>query len=172
MNSLKNLQETARLSGVHLTFIVIAHTNKQFVLAGSSNLSNFASTVIGLDEEDDDHVKMTIDKDRKYGEMRHKAFRLLRKETADGNKYFENTGLITDEEIDPIDGDKGEFIRGHPISLVKKVYEQYQHIKSYRRISEKYGMSHAHWKDVIKDYEILISQQNNIDCINEEGVTE
>lgn len=89
LHSFNELQDMHKVKGYHLTFVVIAHTNKQFDLAGSANLRNFATSVLALEYADESHIKLTVEKNRKYGEMRGKEFLFAQAETDDGSKRFE-----------------------------------------------------------------------------------
>lgn len=84
----KPIQDEAADRGVKITFIVVAHTNKESNLAGSVNLENFATSILRLNRGDDKHVILKVEKNRKYGDMRGKSFRLEKKEDSDGYKHF------------------------------------------------------------------------------------
>lgn len=85
---LRQIQDKAKSKGFHVTFIVLAHTTKEGILAGTSNFQNFATTIIHLKPGADEyHNEMEIDKCRNYGEMRGKHFLLRRSEV--GFKHFE-----------------------------------------------------------------------------------
>lgn len=91
LNDLKVLQNEFANKGRHLTFVFLAHTNKEGQLAGSQNIINFGTTVLGLSHVEDvpNLIKLTVVKNRKYGEMRGKQLLLQKKETAAGRKYME-----------------------------------------------------------------------------------
>lgn len=90
LNDLKLLQEQFRKQGHKLTFVFLAHTNKEGELAGTQNLSNFGTTVLGLASTDQqDLITLNVVKNRKYGDMKGKSFVLQKKQTAEGRKYME-----------------------------------------------------------------------------------
>lgn len=91
LNDLKVLQNEFANKGRHLTFVFLAHTNKCGDIAGSQHISNFGTTVLGLSHVEDapNLIKLTVVKNRKYGEMRGKQLLLQKKETAAGRKYME-----------------------------------------------------------------------------------
>lgn len=85
---LSQIQKKAESKGFHVTFIVLAHTTKEGILAGTSNFQNFATTIIHLKPgPDENYNEIEIDKCRNYGEMMGKRFLLRRSEV--GMKHFE-----------------------------------------------------------------------------------
>ena len=72
-----------------VTFIVVAHTNKEKELMGSNNQNNFATSILKLSKRDNDYLQLEIVKNRKYGDMQGKSFLLAKRETDDGFKYDE-----------------------------------------------------------------------------------
>lgn len=85
---LKQIQEEAEKRGGIVTFVIIAHTNKQFQLAGSSNIRNFATTVLGLEKYDENNILLRVDKMRKYGDLQGKDFLLAKRCSPDDYKHF------------------------------------------------------------------------------------
>lgn len=85
--NLKAIQHEANEKGLRVTFIIVAHPTKDGVLAGVSNFERFATTILRLDSYDEQHVKLIVEKNRKYGEMRGKHF--LLKKSDNGYKHFE-----------------------------------------------------------------------------------
>ena len=76
-------------SHIKITFIVVAHTNKQKELMGSNNQNNFATTVLKLSKKDDNYLNLEVIKNRKYGDMAGKTLLLAKRETEDGFKFDE-----------------------------------------------------------------------------------
>jgi len=93
-----------------VTFIVVAHTNKEKELMGSNNQNNFATTVLKLSKRDDDYLQLEIIKNRKYGDMQGKSFLLAKRETDDGFKYDEYVRELESSEVshDPNDNQESE----------------------------------------------------------------
>lgn len=93
LNDLKRIQQDYSKQGVEVTFVFMAHTNKEGELAGSQNISNFGTNVIGLfKSENKDFIYMQTTKNRKYGDMARKIFLLQKKQTEDGRMYMANMG--------------------------------------------------------------------------------
>ena len=85
---LRLLQDKARESGFRVTFIIVAHTTKDGILAGSANFQNFATSIIHFMQGTvDQHREIEIDKNRNYGEMKGKHF--LLKYSEEGIKHYE-----------------------------------------------------------------------------------
>lgn len=100
LKHLKQVQQKFEDKGI-LTFIILAHSNKENDMMGSVHQKNFATTVIRLNKHDDEHITMSIEKNRKYGEMANKTFLLKKMESSEGYKHFENKCLLeTDTESD------------------------------------------------------------------------
>lgn len=89
---LKSIQDEQKKLDRAITFVVVAHTNKQQVLAGSNNLGNFASVVLGLYKKDSTQIILKVDKCRKYGDNQGKQYLLEKKQTSEGYKFDENIG--------------------------------------------------------------------------------
>lgn len=94
---LRTIQDKRVAQGYHVTFLIIAHTTKEGILAGVANFQNFGTSILHLKSaNDNDHVMLAVDKDRNYGEMHGKHF-LLRK-SEEGGKHFEFVKELTDDE--------------------------------------------------------------------------
>ena len=89
---LKGIQDEQKKLGRAITFVVVAHTTKQQTLAGSNNLGNFASTILGLYKKGSTQIILKIDKCRKYGDNQGKQYLLEKKQTSEGYKFDENIG--------------------------------------------------------------------------------
>ena len=92
-----------------VTFIVVAHTNKEKELMGSNNQNNFATTVLKLSKRDDDYLQLEIIKNRKYGDMQGKSILLAKRETDDGFKYDEYVRELESSEVSHDPDDNQEF---------------------------------------------------------------
>lgn len=150
LNKLKIIQDDALKRNITVTFVVLAHTNKQQELAGSSNLSNFATTVLGLEKHDDMHILLHVDKMRKYGDIQGKTFLLEKKQTADGYKYDELVKEIGGEEpqVSPESNEsaKPEWKGKLSLGVARKMKEFYKPgIKGhgYKPAAEEFGLNHA-----------------------------
>ena len=90
------LKEFAKIQSDYVsgkvTFIIVAHTNKQKDLMGSANQTNFATSVLKLSSKDERYLQLEVIKNRKYGEMTGQVFLLAKCETQDGFKYDEYAG--------------------------------------------------------------------------------
>ena len=82
-----------------ITFIVVAHTNKEKELMGSNNQNNFATSILKLSKRDNDYLQLEIVKNRKYGDMQGKSFLLAKRETDDGFKYDEFVRELDSSEV-------------------------------------------------------------------------
>ena len=82
-----------------VTFIVVAHTNKEKELMGSNNQNNFATSILKLSKRDNDYLQLEIVKNRKYGDMQGKSFLLAKRETDDGFKYDEFVRELDSSEV-------------------------------------------------------------------------
>lgn len=90
LNDLKAIQEEFHKHGGELTFVFLAHTNKEGELAGTQNLNNFGTAVLGLaSTEKPELLSLNVDKNRKYGDMKGKTFILQKKQTIEGRKFME-----------------------------------------------------------------------------------
>lgn len=153
LNDLKGIKNEykERVGGV-ITFIIIAHTNKQMDLAGSINLSNFATTVIGLAPYDDSHIKMTIDKNRKHGELQDKVFLLQKVKDEDGWKHFKFESALEENEQDETTQDKREQEK----AVRRKRYEEVAILLSEKKpwveITAKTGISKQRFQNWKKEF--------------------
>lgn len=82
-----------------VTFIVVAHTNKDNELMGSNHQSNFATSILKLSKQNEHDLRLDIIKDRKYVEMQGKAFLLTHRKTEDGYKYDEYVRSLSPQEM-------------------------------------------------------------------------
>ena len=85
---LKKVQERAKKRGCHITFLIVAHTTKEGILAGVANLQNFGTTILHIKPYDENHIELTVEKSRNYGnEIGGKSYLELKSE--EGHKHFE-----------------------------------------------------------------------------------
>lgn len=122
-----------------ITFIVVAHTNKDKELMGSNNQNNFATTILKLSENGKDHLRLTVMKDRKYGEMKGKSFLLAKRETEDGFKYDEyvEDSVPSDERKKT---SKADNIPPEIIREIKKFYQKGVPGHGYQAVIKKYHL--------------------------------
>lgn len=141
-----------------ITFIIVAHTNKAKELMGSSNMYNFATTILKLSENGKDHLRLTVMKDRKYGEMKGKSFLLAKRETEDGFKYDEyvDDSVPSDERKKT---SKADNIPPETIREIKKFYQKgvpghgYQSVIKEFHLDTEYGINDS--KEVSRIIESL-----------------
>lgn len=105
-----------------VTFIVVAHTNKQKELMGSIQQCNFATTVLKLNKQNDKNLELEVVKNRKYGDMMGKKFMLAKRETEDGFKYDEYVGNNTSQN----EGKKSSKADNIPPETIQQMKEFYQ----------------------------------------------
>lgn len=106
-----------------VTFIVVAHTNKQKELMGSNNQNNFATSVLKLVKQGDDYLRLEVIKNRKYGDMKGNSYLLAKRVVTDtGFKYDE----YVDESVLTNDGKKNSKADKIPPEIVQKMKEFYQ----------------------------------------------
>ena len=105
-----------------VTFIVVAHTNKQNELIGSNNQENFATAILKLSKHDEDHLKLEVIKNRKYGDMKGKTIMLAKRETEDGFKYDEYVG----DTVSSNDGKRTSKADKIPEEEIREIIEFYQ----------------------------------------------
>lgn len=106
-----------------VTFIVVAHTNKQKELMGSNNQNNFATSVLKLVKQGDDYLRLEVIKNRKYGDMKGKFYLLAKRVVTDtGFKYDE----YVDDSVLTNDGKKNSKADNIPPEIVQKMKEFYQ----------------------------------------------
>ena len=145
---IKELNEIQKeFSPRKITFIIVAHTNKDKELMGSNNQNNFATAILKLSEEGEDYLRLTVMKNRKYGDMRHKSFLLAKRETEDGFKYDEYV-----EDFVPSDGrkktSKADNIPPEIIQEIKEFHQKGVHGRGYQSVIKKF---HLDTKYGIKD---------------------
>lgn len=121
-----------------VTFIVVAHTNKQKELMGSNNQHNFATSLIKLRELDEHSLQLEVIKDRKYGDMKGKSFLLAKRETEDGYKYDEYVSTISSDEKNC--SSKADNIPPETIRAIKAWYQK--------------GVSGRGYLSVIKEFQL------------------
>lgn len=150
LNHFQSIQDEAAKRGVCITFVVVAHTNKQKSLAGTSNLTNFATTVLGLEKHDDKHIRLRVDKMRKYGEIQGKTFLLEKKQTADGYKYDELVKEIGGNEAqaspESEESTKPEWKGKLSLEVTRKMKEFYKPGLTghgYGPTAKEFGLNHA-----------------------------
>lgn len=133
LNDLKVIQGQYADCCRNLTFVFLAHTNKDGDLAGSQNICNFGTTVLGMNATEDapDLIKLSVIKNRKYGEMRGTQFLLQKKETDQGRKYMEYVEKIKTPPTKS--NDEG-----------KEFYELRQKGMTDKQIADMFGLSREH----------------------------
>ena len=169
LNDFRKMKEECKARGFTVTFIVIAHTNKEQKLYGSSNFSNFCSTMLKMERVPNKNSStLSVEKSRKYGtDMQDKKF-MLEFDTIDGHKGFENKGEIKQGDREsPKNGtdDKEPMFDSYTLSQVQELYELSQKQKpnpkgegtvpySSRDIAEaaSFKISHAKVCDLIRQY--------------------
>lgn len=112
----------SEFSPCKVTFIVVAHTNKQNELIGSKNQENFATAILKLSKHDEDHLKLEVIKNRKYGYMKGKTIILAKRETEDGFKYDE----YVEESVPSDEGKKTSKADNIPPETKREIKEFYQ----------------------------------------------
>ena len=122
-----------------ITFIIVAHTNKAKELMGSSNMYNFATTILKLSENGEDYLRLTVMKDRKYGKMKGKSFLLAKRETEDGFKYDEyvDDSVPSDERKKT---SKADNIPPEIIRAIKNFYQKGVPGHGYQAVIKKYHL--------------------------------
>lgn len=153
LNDLKGIQsEYEERTGGIITFIILAHTNKQMDLAGSSNLTNFATTVIGLSSHDGSHIKMSIDKNRKHGELQDKVFILQKVKDEDGWKHFKFESALEENEHDETTQDKKEQEKAKRRNKYEEVAILLSEKKPWAEITQKTGVSKQCFQNWKKEF--------------------
>lgn len=98
LRDFKRMKTDCENRGFTVTFVVIAHTNKEQKIHGSSNLANFCSTMLKMERvPNKDCSILHVEKNRKYGDIQDKKF-MLTFGTIDGHKGFVNVGEIKQSE--------------------------------------------------------------------------
>ena len=176
LNDFRKMKEECKARGFTVTFIVIAHTNKEQKLYGSSNFSNFCSTMLKMERVPNKNSStLSVEKSRKYGtDMQDKKF-MLEFDTIDGHKGFENKGEIKmgnreTTEKDSLN-DEPKFDT-YTLSQVQELYELSQKQKpnpkgegtvpySSRDIAEaaSFKVSHTKVCDLIRQYKEFLSEE-------------
>lgn len=131
-----------------ITFIVVAHTNKQKELMGSNNQNNFATTVLKLSTKDENYLNLEVIKNRKYGDMAGKTLLLAKRETEDGFKFDE----YVSDSVPPNEEKKTSKADNIPPEIKQKMKNFYQKdepghgytsvIKEFE-LDTKYGITHG-----------------------------
>lgn len=145
LKHMKIIQEKEKRRGVTITFIVIAHSNKEQNLFGSSSQQNFCTGLIKMERTDNSISKMTIEKSRKQGDyLWHKQYNLEHCRI-EGHKGFRNLGVINhpvqSENKDSESNDDSKYYMY--IKVAKKLAE----LKSQKtdnmwdKIHEEFGVS-------------------------------
>ncbi len=169
LHHFKNLREKSLLRGFTITFIVISHTNKEQKILGSSNLHNFSATLLRMQRNVNDNTSvLTVEKNRKYGEMQGKEFK-LKFTNIDGHKGFENVGDIGRQKPSG-NTDTSEIMFGkYTLSQAREVYELSKKTKrvgneekpySRRDIAKhaSFDISHTRVGGLIKQYEAYLAK--------------
>lgn len=130
----------------HITFIVIAHANKQQDLMGSNNQFNFATSVLKLNPHGDKFINLEVIKDRKYGYMKGKSFLVEKKQDEDGfmyDEYVKVTDFISEVKKNT---SKADNIPPETIREIKEFYQKgvpgrgYQSVISKFHLDTEYGI--------------------------------
>lgn len=153
LKHMKRLQKKAKKRGVIVTFIVIAHANKEQRLFGSSNQDNFCTALLRLERTGETISMLTVEKNRKYGEMWNKRFN-LKHGTIDGHKGFENLGEVkqpkASESHNPDNKKDETFAKYVCVSRRLAEYEEQKTKGKWEKIEAEFGVTaqcYNNWKN-------------------------
>lgn len=184
LKDFKRMKINAEKRGFTVTFIVIAHTNKEQKIYGSSNLANFCSTMLKMERvPNEDRTILHVEKNRKYGAMQDKKF-TLNFSTIDGHKGFENIGEMTNQSTKTTTENNEPMFGRYNLSQVEELYKLSQSkpkvagkVKlSYRDIAKEapFEISHTQVGKLIQQYEEYLAksedtEQDTYETVDNEG---
>ena len=186
LRDFKRMKTDCESRGFTVTFVVIAHTNKEQKIYGSSNLENFCSTKLKMERvPNKDCTILHVEKNRKYGAMQDKKF-MLNFGTIDGHKGFVNVGEIKQGDREPPKkgtDNKEPMFDSYTLSQVQELYELSQKQKpnpkgegtvpySSRDIAEaaSFKISHAKVCDLIRQYKEYMAKNSTPEPESDEYV--
>ncbi len=184
LGDFKKIQKDSKKRGFTVTFVVIAHTNKEQKLHGSSNLANFCSTMLKMERVPNENCTILhVEKNRKYGAMQDKKFK-LNFCTIDGHKGFVNVGEIKQSKHEsPEKGANNNepMFGSYTLSQAKEIYELSQKRKpnpkgegtlqySLRDIAEaaSFKISHTKVGELIRQYEAYNAKNSSPESESDE----
>ena len=142
-NNIKAIQAEMRQKGIYATFIILGHINKSGDSKGPYNLKALGSNRIRFSSNGKNHTKITVEKNRKYQDMRDKSFNLRWTTSSEGFKSYENLGEIVNSDTSSPQDSNDETFSIDEFCGREKKYSDEEIMKFHKYLEETGSKSEA-----------------------------